>query len=267
MTRPYSREVLAVFAHPDDEVLCAAGTLAMCAARGARVTVLCATRGELGPIASPELATHENLAEVRERELRASCAELGVADVGFLDLPDAGVDWASEAAGTVAALVGYIRQLRPRAIITFGSDGLYGHADHVAIGELTTRAHAAAADPLAYVDRGRSYADARLYYSVMLGADVDALLAGARRAGLPDSLWRLTGASFDASPGEITASVDVASVLDRKLAALRCHRTQLEADHVFAHWTRPLAQQFFGIEHFRSADGLPGTPLETLGVD
>src|SRR5215471_11814326 len=101
----HSRHVLAVLAHPDDEILCGAGTLALCAERGAQVTLACATRGELGPIASPELATRENLPEVRERELRASCAKLGIADLRFLNLPDAGVSWASEGAGTLRALV------------------------------------------------------------------------------------------------------------------------------------------------------------------
>jgi LmbE family N-acetylglucosaminyl deacetylase len=132
--------VLAVFAHPDDEVLCGAGTLAMCAARGARVTLVSATRGELGPIASPELATRETLPQVRERELKASCAKLGITDVRFLGLPDAGVNWAAEDAGTVSNLVVLIRELEPKVVITFGPDGLYGHFDHEAIGELTTKA-------------------------------------------------------------------------------------------------------------------------------
>src|SRR5262245_46661608 len=103
-----TRHVLAVFAHPDDEVLCGAGTLALCAARGVHVHLVCATRGELGPIASPELATHETLAAVREGELRASCAALGIGEPVFLDLPDAGVDWAAEDAGTVRRLTEHI---------------------------------------------------------------------------------------------------------------------------------------------------------------
>ena len=261
------RAILAVFAHPDDEVLCAAGTLALCAVRGAPVTLLCATRGELGPIASPELATHETLAAVRERELRASCTALGIAELQFLDLPDAGVDWAAGEAGTVRELVGYIRQLRPRAIITFGSDGLYGHFDHVAIGELTTEARAAAANPFAYPEQGASWSGSRLFYPVIPGVAVAELLDGAKRAGIPAELWTLGPEHFVMGAEAITASVDVSSVLDRKLAALQCHRTQLEADNVLLHLTSDLARSFFGIEHFRCADGLPGGPLELLGAD
>jgi LmbE family N-acetylglucosaminyl deacetylase len=262
-----SPAILAVFAHPDDEVLCAAGTLALCAARGAHVTLLCATRGELGPIASPELATHDTLAAVRERELRASCAALGIAELHILGLPDAGVDWSAAEAGTVRELVGYIRQLRPRAIITFGSDGLYGHFDHVAIGELTTEARAAAANPFAYPERGACFAGSRLFYPVIPGVAVADLLGGANRAGIPASLWKLGPEHFAVGVEAITASVDVSSVLDRKLAALHCHRTQLEADNVLRHLTGELARDFFGTEHFRCADGLNGGPLELFGVD
>ncbi|HKU38669.1 MAG TPA: PIG-L deacetylase family protein [Polyangiales bacterium] len=250
-----TRDVLAVFAHPDDEVLCGAGTLALCASRGVRVHLVCATRGELGPIASPELATHETLAAVREGELRASCAALGITEPEFLDLPDAGVDWAAEDAGTLRVLTERIRELRPAAILTFGPDGLYGHADHVAIGELTTQAREAAGVPT------------RLFYAVTTGDDVAVLLEGAKRAGVPDSLWSLGPQHFAVPKSEITCSVDVSAVLDQKLAALRCHRTQLQADNVLAHLTPALARGFFVVEHFRCADKQPGTPLSALGSD
>jgi N-acetyl-1-D-myo-inositol-2-amino-2-deoxy-alpha-D-glucopyranoside deacetylase len=247
-----TRNVLAVFAHPDDEVLCGAGTLALCAAHGVRVHLVCATRGELGPIASPALATHETLGVVREAELRASCAALGIGEPGFLDLPDSGVEWAAPDAGTLQQLTERIRELAPSVILTFGPDGLYGHSDHIAIGELTTQARQAAGVP------------ARLFYAVMSGESVAALLDGARAAGVPDSLWRIEPAAFAVSRSAITASVDVSAVLDQKLAALRCHRTQLEADNVLGHLTPALARDFFGVEHFRCADGRPGTPLTAL---
>jgi len=57
--------ILAVFAHPDDEGFGCGGTLAMLAARGARVTLVCATNGDVGEISQPTLATPETLALVR----------------------------------------------------------------------------------------------------------------------------------------------------------------------------------------------------------
>jgi LmbE family N-acetylglucosaminyl deacetylase len=255
-------DLLAVFAHPDDEVLCAAGCLALGARTGQRVTVVCATRGELGPIASPELATHETLAQVRETELRASCRALGVSDVRFLDLPDAGVDWAAAAAGTLDALVRLICQERPRVIITFGPDGLYGHSDHVAIGALTTRARRLAAQaPTGHAPGLSPHVGARLFYPVLTAASVAQLLSAARAAGLPSALWGLGPQHFHVQASEVTARVDVSAVLDQKLAALRCHRTQLEADNVLTHLTPALASQFLASEWFRCADGRPGSPV------
>jgi LmbE family N-acetylglucosaminyl deacetylase len=245
--------VLAVFAHPDDEILCGAGTLALCAAQGAKVTLVSATRGELGPIASPELATRESLPKVRERELKASCAKLGITDVRFLGLPDAGVNWAAEDAGTVSNLVVLVRELEPKVVITFGADGLYGHFDHEAIGELTTKACEVAAD-----------SRVKLFYPVITSSMVADLLAGAKQAGVPDSLWKLKPEDFTVPETSITTKVDVSSVLSKKVAALACHKTQLESDNVLKHLTPDLAHQFLGVECFRSVNAGRLSPLEVL---
>lgn len=246
-------------------MLCGAGCLALAARAGRRVTLVCATRGELGPIATPELATPETLAQVREAELRASAQALGIDDVRFLDLPDAGVDWAAPDAGTLRTLVRIIRQGRPRAIVTFGPDGLYGHSDHVAIGGFTARARQLASDATAFPEQRAEglevFGDARLFHPVLTGAAVAQLLAAARSAGVPASLWGLGPEHFHVQAAEITVRVDVSAVLDQKLAALRCHRTQLEPDNVLAHLTPALAQQFFATESFRCAEGRPGSPV------
>jgi LmbE family N-acetylglucosaminyl deacetylase len=259
---PRSDNVLAVFAHPDDEVLCAGGTLALCAARGQHVTLVCATRGELGPVAEPKLLTGATLGAVRERELMESCATLGIADVCVLGLPDAGVHWAARDRSTLGALVHLIRRLRPAAIVTFGPDGLYGHPDHVAIGEVVCEARDAAADPGAYAEQlaagCEAHAQARLFFPVITATDIAALFADMKRENLPDRLWSLTPADFMARATQVTSSVDVTSVLDKKLAALRCHRTQLDADNLFRHIPHEVAARFFGVERFRCADGLAG---------
>jgi N-acetyl-1-D-myo-inositol-2-amino-2-deoxy-alpha-D-glucopyranoside deacetylase len=264
MTQPVGG-VLAVFAHPDDEVLCGAGTLALCAARGRPVTLVCATRGELGPIADPSLATRDTLARVRERELQASCAALGVSDLRWLDLPDASVAWTGEERGTLGVLVQLIRTLRPRVLITFGSDGLYGHSDHVAIGELATEARRLAADPNVCPEQLSGACQVfhvpRLFYPVITAQFVvdllDALAAIGRRA----QFWSVRPADFHASSSAISASVDVTSVLEPKRAALHSHRTQLEADNALRLLTPELEARFLGVEHFSCADGLPGDPV------
>src|SRR5688500_2537474 len=83
--------LMVVTAHPDDEVLSFGGLIYLSAHAGVPVTLVCATRGEVGEIADPALATPETLGAVREAELRASCAELGVADLRLLDFRDSGV--------------------------------------------------------------------------------------------------------------------------------------------------------------------------------
>jgi LmbE family N-acetylglucosaminyl deacetylase len=264
MSQPAER-VLAVFAHPDDEVLCGAGTLALCGAHGRPVTLVCATRGELGPIADPSLATRETLADVRAAELRASCAALGVDDLRWLDLPDASVSWTGDERGTRNVLVQLIRSLRPRVLITFGSDGLYGHSDHVAVGELVTDARRLAADPTfcpeQLVGDVQPFHVPRLFYPVLTAQFVIDLLGALAAIGKPGQLWSLHPDNFHVLADEITASVDVTSVLERKRLALHSHRTQLEPDNALALLTPELAVRFLGTEYFRCADGLPGDPV------
>ena len=55
-----SLRLLCVCAHPDDETIHMGGTLARYAAAGASVLCLTATRGELGQIVDPALATEDS---------------------------------------------------------------------------------------------------------------------------------------------------------------------------------------------------------------
>ena len=67
--------VLAAYGHPDDEGQ-VTGTLATLIAGGAKVTLICGTRGEVGEISDSALATPETLGYVRELELRAAMAQI-----------------------------------------------------------------------------------------------------------------------------------------------------------------------------------------------
>ena len=133
-----ARRLLGVFAHPDDEVFCAGGTMARAAEAGAEVMIVSATRGEQGQIRDPAAATRRTLGAVREGELRAAAAELGVQRVQVLAYPDGTLQQHRSSLG--AAIAGIMRQFDPDTVITFGADGGYGHPDHVAISELTTAA-------------------------------------------------------------------------------------------------------------------------------
>ncbi len=131
--------LLGVFAHPDDEVFCLGGTLAQWAEAGGETMIISATRGEAGQIQDARAARRGTLGAVREQELRAACARLGVRRVACLDYGDgrlAEVD-AATLAGHVAAS---IRDFQPDVVVTFGPDGGYGHPDHIAISAATTQA-------------------------------------------------------------------------------------------------------------------------------
>lgn len=252
--------LLAVIAHPDDEHLCGAGTLAVHAAERGPVHVVCATRGEYGPIADPVLATREALPGVRERELRASCAELGVSNVSFLDLPDAGVAWAAEERDSLTRLVRTIRELRPRTLITFGADGVYGHSDHVAVHALTVRARAAAGDAAVTTAGFPAHRVPRMFYPVWTQTWVRELLAA-----LPGtSVWDIDPSHFTAQLTAQTICVDVTSVLERKLRALHFHRTQLTPQNTLGKLSGALARKFLGNECFQCADGVHTALFEQL---
>jgi LmbE family N-acetylglucosaminyl deacetylase len=82
------RTILAVFAHPDDESLSCGGTLARLADAGARVVLLCASRGESGSVSDQALVAASDLGRVRSDELREAARTLGIADVLIYDHPD-----------------------------------------------------------------------------------------------------------------------------------------------------------------------------------
>jgi LmbE family N-acetylglucosaminyl deacetylase len=133
-----ARRLLGVFAHPDDEVFCAGGTMAGVAEAGAEVMIVSATRGERGQIRDAGVATRRTLGAVREGELGAAAAELGVQRVQLLTYADGTLQEHRSSLG--AAIADIMRQFDPDTVITFGTDGGYGHPDHVAISELTTEA-------------------------------------------------------------------------------------------------------------------------------
>ncbi len=131
--------VLGIFAHPDDETLCAGGTLAKYASAGADVRVVSLTKGGAGEIRDASVATRATLTEVRERELAAAGRELGLAGTTCLDLPDQGLSQIDTR--TLAGLVSTtLDEVDPDVVITFGPDGFSGHADHTAVGAAVTAA-------------------------------------------------------------------------------------------------------------------------------
>ena len=228
--------LLVVTAHPDDESFGPGGTLARCADLGARIVLLCATRGEAGKAGDPPLCGPEDLPRVREEELRQAAAVLGIAEVRFLGYVDRQVEQADQEELT-ARLAQAMEEWRPAAVVTMPPGGISGHADHRAVCRATTRA----------------------------------FFLARRAAGLPTALyyWTLPADRIRAIRGQgpahpldaaRTTVVDVSATLDRKIAAIRCHRTQLAEMPILA--ATPAAQRrFLGGEYFQRAATREGMDL------
>jgi N-acetylglucosamine malate deacetylase 2 len=249
------RTVLAVFAHPDDESLACGGTLARLAAAGARVVLICASRGERGSVAGP--VRDDALGGIRSREFREAGRMLGLSTVILLDHPDGDLRWAHVPelhADIIAAIQGF----KPAAVITFGEDGLYWHQDHIAVHERTTTAVEAfgASGPA-------------LYYVTMRQGIMRSIVDAAATRGwqpTPRGFWSLTPDAFGLHAAPPTFTVDVGDWVPQKLAALRCHQTQMGSGHPFDDIGAADARQWLGTEQFRraAAGGCGGLVLESI---
>lgn len=140
MLRMSETDLLLVVPHPDDEVFGAGGMFARMAAHGRNVATLTLTRGRAGRTLG--LARQDALADLREQELRASLAALGVGEVRIEDLPDfvtatdRGLDLHPGISGVdaehvIAPIERALEELRPRTLLTFAPNGSNGHPDHV----------------------------------------------------------------------------------------------------------------------------------------
>jgi len=225
-------DLLAVFAHPDDESLLAGGTIAACAAAGLKVGIASLTRGELGPIATPGVA-REQLGEERARELEAATRELGAAWSECLTLPDGDLQSAEASGEALAACRALVESTAPRALLTFGPEGLYWHPDHIATHRVVRAARPAGAEVY------------ELTWPAGLVPRIHAELRRRRRDG---DLWGIEPAAFGADPADIVAELDVTPFLACKLRALRCHRTQLHAGHLLEELPEDLVRELLGRE-------------------
>jgi LmbE family N-acetylglucosaminyl deacetylase len=250
-----------ILAHPDDESFGNGGTLCRYARAGRRVACVCATRGEAGEIAEGVDATPETLAQVREEELKEACRIMGTAippiflghrDSGMAGTdanhhPDALINQPDEV--VVDELVGLLRTLRPRVVITFEPEGGYGHPDHIAISRLAMAAVEAAANPAHRPDLGPAHQPERVYQSARARGDFAQIIDEAERRGIhlhvpsgPDIRER------GVPPEAITASLRVDQ--DCKRAAFMAHRSQINPDSAFFKLPPDLADRLFGHEDY-----------------
>jgi len=192
---------LVVGAHPDDIDFGSAGTVATWVDAGIEVTYLLVTRGDQGGF---DDTPREQVAAIREAEQRAAGKAVGVEDVRFLEgYRDGWVEPTRELERDIARV---IRQVRPQRMLIQSPQRNYerlpaSHSDHMATGEAAIRAiYPTARNPHAWPE---------------LVSD----------EGLEP--WIVTEVFIVGHP-DANHPVDVTRTFDRKIAALREHRTQTE---------------------------------------
>lgn len=250
--------VLVCTAHPDDEILIA-GTLRRLCLGGAEVTMICATMGEQGPIRDSTVATRATVGDVRAREVAASGRVIGLTRTVVLDFPDGHVR--DHADRLRQELTKAMRDLNPHLVITFGSDGITGHEDHIAVSQTATEAALVALSHeahLCHFGLPRSLAQ-RLVLDFLLPAHQAAEIGVSTVEGLEvvDEATRAERISHIGSPpGVLDMYVDVRDLLDTKAEVFRCHASQPGSDRT----ATPLFEELFGEEFLRAVLPLGVTP-------
>ena len=240
--------------------------MAKYAAEGVKTVLVSATRGEVGEIADPSLATRETLGAVREEELRCSCKELGISDLYFLDYRDSGMAGTEENRDpraftnapldeAVGKLVRIIREVHPQVLITFDRNGAYGHPDHIRIYEVTTEAFRRAGDPTQFPEQItgglQPYSPEHLYYTAMPRSLFRNMFDQLKDFGFDQgSLGQIDFEQFGTPDEEITAAVDTSQYADAKIRAFACHRTQLAEENMFSRLPDAIRAGFMAKEYF-----------------
>jgi LmbE family N-acetylglucosaminyl deacetylase len=243
--------VMAVHAHPDDEVLGTGGVLARYAAEGIRTVLVTCTNGEQGDGpdgVKPGQPGHDE-ADVRERrlaELRESAGHLGIGHLELLGYRDSGMaGWdanddpsvfanvpVEEAAARLAALM---ERYRPQVVVTYDENGGYGHPDHIQAHRIAVAAAESSGIP------------AKLYYTAVPRRRVRELFAYLKETGV--NIEQELPEDFGTPDEEITTVVDVTPYAEPKRKALQAHASQ--GDNIFLlRMPEDVQQQAFGFESF-----------------
>jgi len=195
--------IVAFFAHPDDETLLAGGTFALLSRQGASLTYLSATRGEGGELGDPPLCDRSEAGVVRARELACAVEALGGGELHFMDYIDPLVGpgdrlfpFTDDAEGLADLLRWWLIARGADVLISHGSNGEYGHPAH-------RLCHRAARAALEGMNGSRP-----LFYTV--------------QAAFPGSP-KPTLLNKD-DPAHLV--LDVSPVQAQKIQAALCHRTQ-----------------------------------------
>ncbi|MGI5221539.1 PIG-L family deacetylase [Nocardia sp. CA-290969] len=242
--------IMAVHAHPDDEVISTGGIFARYAAEGIRTVLVTCTNGEQGDAPGgikPGQAGHDADAvrEQRLSELRQSAALLDIEHIELLGYRDSGMDgwdanhdpdafWNIPVEQAAARLAGLMRHYRPQVVVTYDENGNYGHPDHIQANRIAQAAATATDIP------------DKLYYTAIPRESSLEVFSALRASGAVDFE---PPDDFGTPMDQITTVVDVAAYTQRKVKALEAHGSQ--GDSIpFLRMPTELQQMIFGTESF-----------------
>jgi N-acetyl-1-D-myo-inositol-2-amino-2-deoxy-alpha-D-glucopyranoside deacetylase len=264
--------LLLVHAHPDDETINNGVTMAKYVAEGSLVTLVTCTRGEEGEVLVPELAhlasAHDDkLGEHRETELRNAMRELGVTDFRFLGAPmkqwrDSGMMgsdpnnrsdnfWNADLDEAAESLVEIILETKPHVLVTYDEIGGYGHPDHIQAHRVAMRG--------AELARERGWEIQKIYWNTIPRSIIEQGIEAMKDTG--NQFFGVDKAEdFPfAQPDElVTTVINGEDFVEKKMAAMRAHPTQIAVDGPFFALSDNLGFKVWGLEFYRLVYGSLG---------
>jgi LmbE family N-acetylglucosaminyl deacetylase len=243
--------IVSFHAHPDDESICTAGTLARAAEAGHRVVLVFATRGELGDPVPGVLADGEQLSLRRSAECYESARAIGAQRVEFLGYTDSGMMgeptndapycfWQAKVEHAARQLAVILDEEKPDVLTVYDDIGGYGHPDHIQVHRVGMCAAELSDVPVVAQQTINRDWLARGLRGLLASGEVDT----AARMPEPDA------ASWGKPESQITHKVEVVDVAARKRAAMRAHASQMGPDHPLLAMPEPMFLVALGVEFY-----------------
>ena len=237
-------------AHPDDEAIFTAGTMARLAADGHHVVLVMATGGEHGVGASDCGVGFDRSAvgAIRRSETDRAAAILGIGTVIACGFEDSGLDGenpaglAHQRTGRAADRVARLLDasgIRPEVWVTYDERGIYGHPDHIQVNRVGTRAaELAGVERVYWATMNRTRILAQMAENPTLRDEID-----------PDD-DPMDMNTFGMPEEDITHAVDVSAHVATKRAAMAAHASQIAPDAFFLAMPDEVFAGAFGTEWF-----------------
>jgi LmbE family N-acetylglucosaminyl deacetylase len=255
--------IVCFHAHPDDESIATAGTMARAAAAGHRVVLVVATRGEHGEPVPGVLDDGEQLTLRRSAETQASADALGAQRVEFLGYVDSGMMgeptndvpwsfWQADVDQAARRLAAILSEEQPDVLTTYDDNGGYGHPDHIQVHRVGRRAAELAGVPV--VAQWTINRDRLRRQMALMSEAADA----PENFEAPDVSESST---FGKPEAEITHEVDVTSAIDSKRQSMLAHRSQMSDEHFLLAMSPEVFQLAMGSESYIVEGTASGTGL------